>query len=165
MKCYIGREVEWDPAHESVVIYNIGNGTRSGSFRWSDAYLVAYRNRYGCDASPFLDTCDRVDNERAISILQTLGFQRAAHSDCVLTALVVNKDLAKHGLVVERYSDGTEYAYIDENTYVVNKMLKMTSSIADRTPSQVAHHLLCQCRELMQKTHTRHMSTVSIVID
>ena len=162
MKFYIGKNVEWDPTSESIVIYNIGNGTRTGSFRWSDTYLATYRERYGEDSPAYLDTSERVDNERAVSILQTIGFDKAAHKSCVLTAFIVDKELAKYGLVVERYPDGTEYPYIDEHMYVVNKLLQMSNTIAN--PSSLVHSILTRCRELMNVSRSNEKQKIAIPI-
>lgn len=145
MRFMIGRELEWDPITESVVLYNLGAG-RPGSFQWSDHFLGVFKQHFGYECPSFLPLDQRVDNSNCIAVLQQLGFQRSSHKDCIITAAVLDKDLAQYGLVVDRYSDGSETVYVDENKYAVNKMLQISTGTAN--PSLCVHGLLMRCRAL-----------------
>lgn len=145
VKLFIGKELEWDTATESIVLYNLGAGYPA-SFEFSDEFLSLYKDRFGRECPRFLPLEERIDNSNCIAIIQDLGFKKSSHQHTMLSAVVVNKDLGSHGLCIERYPDGSENVYIDENKYVVNKMLHMTATTV--TPSQCVHSLLTKCRQL-----------------
>lgn len=159
---YIGHELEWDPVIESVILYNAGAG-HPGSFQWSNEFMAAYKHKFGSECPAFLPLNQRIDNHKCITILSMMGFKAASGPDCIIAAMLMDKDLALNGLVIERHSDGSETVHFDENKYVVNKMLNMTAMQV--CPSQCVHSLLMKCRELVHnkmKNKKAHQVAISV---